>query len=103
MEAIPLENLLLWTLFRNARYRRDSAYGVRYTVCKLARALQALLTFSRMSSGCGPDEGVATFVVMIDVVFNRGNQFDDIAEDSTASQVAKEASDHEALVGVKWM
>jgi hypothetical protein len=50
------------------------------------------------------------FVVMIDVVYDGGDQFDHISENSTPQsvrgEVAKETFDmfsHEALVGVKWM
>ena len=54
--------------------------------------------FEDIGGGCGPDEWFGAFVVMIEVVLNRGDQFDHIAKDSTPEtvrgKVAKEAFDH---------
>jgi hypothetical protein len=38
---------------------------------------------ARRGGGCGPDEGFGALVVMIDIVFDGGDQFDHIAKNPT--------------------
>jgi CheY-like chemotaxis protein len=57
--------------------------------------------FKDVGGGCGPDEGLGALVVVIDVVFNRGDQFDDIAKNSAPYRVLLVRDGAEALAAAE--